>query len=75
MTLKLKSQKLSFFDFSKHEKNQYDPSHDPAGRVAVGQYVFFRVRKFLVGISPMQFALLWDPTMVSKGSLSPSIKC
>ena len=32
MILKKKTQNLSFFDFYKHEKNQYDSSHEPRER-------------------------------------------
>ena len=52
MIPKKKTQNLSFFDFYKHEKNQYDSSHEPRERererVEVAQYVFLKVRKFLI---------------------------
>ena len=66
MILKKKTQNLSFFDFYKHEKNQYDSSHEPTERVQVAQYAFLKVRKFLIRNSLMQIVWLWDPTLLQE---------
>ena len=60
-----KRRKLKIFPFlisTSMKKNQYDSSHEPKERVEVAQYAFLKVRKFLIRISLMQLAWLWDPT-------------
>ena len=59
---KKENSKSFLFNFYKREKNQYDSSHEPTERVEVAQYAFLKVRKFLIRISLMQLAWLWDPT-------------